>query len=282
MQGKDGKWCMILGTSAGSLCVFDDREVSNTIEKSHNGAVVCLAEGGSDCSFLVSGGKDHNIKVWNQGLQPVRTFDLTPFSSVDATVASIDIRPEEDNYETSMVILVGTYGGEIIQVQSVQPNNKRESSDATARKNFLIDAKAEILVNSHFSGELWGLATHPADPDVFATVGDDGMLRVWSIKKNCLLKSHNIGWPARSIAWHPSASIVAVGLHEIVKGGYKKGGKQKGKAASVDSNGKGDHYLLYSFICIHSFICIYSCAFILFYFFSSIHSFRIHLLEFFH
>ena len=36
-------------------------------------------------------------------------------------------------------------------------------------------------------GELWGLASHPSKSDVFATAGDDGMLRLWHADKKCLL-----------------------------------------------------------------------------------------------
>jgi WD40 repeat protein len=85
---------------------------------------------------------------------------------------------------------------------------------------------------------LWGLATHPTDPDIFATVGDDAMLRIWSIKKNNLVKSHNIGWPGRSVAWHPSGNVLAVGLHETVKGGGVKKGGKSGKQGKNKSNSK--------------------------------------------
>ena len=89
--------------------------------------------------------------------------------------------------------------------------------------------------------------------DIFATVGDDGMLRIWSIKKNNMIKSHNIGWAGRSVAWHPTGSCLAVGLHETVKGGYnKKGGKQnpkskqsKSKASSSNAKASGILYMEY-------------------------------------
>jgi hypothetical protein len=35
---------------------------------------------------------------------------------------------------------------------------------------------AVLLQEGHHSGELWGLSTHPTDPDVYATAGD-GTLR---------------------------------------------------------------------------------------------------------
>ena len=64
----------------------------------------------------------------------------------------------------------------------------------------------QVLLHSHYSGELWGAATHPYDSDIFASAGDDGALRVWSLKKNCLLGWVDVGHPARSVAWHPSGN----------------------------------------------------------------------------
>ena len=43
------------------------------------------------------------------------------------------------------------------------------------------------------AGELWGLATHPTDPDVFATCGDDKTIRIWSILARRLLRKAIIG-----------------------------------------------------------------------------------------
>ncbi len=91
---------------------------------------------------------------------------------------------------------------------------------------------------SHFSGELWGVAAHPLLADIVATVGDDGTLRIWSLKQNKMLKCVKLGWPARCVAWHPLGTMLAIGFHESVKGGFNQagntstGGKKGAKTAS--------------------------------------------------
>ena len=47
----------------------------------------------------------------------------------------------------------------------------------------------QILLQSHGEGELGGLATSPADPNVFVTASNDKTVRAWSIegKVNMLL-----------------------------------------------------------------------------------------------
>jgi len=75
------------------------------------------------------------------------------------------------------------------------------------------------LAEGHFStpsdgasGELWGLAPHPTKPDVFATSGDDGTVRVWSISQGRLLRKCQLDAPSRCIAWSPSGRRLLVGL----------------------------------------------------------------------
>jgi hypothetical protein len=49
--------CVIAGTATGDLYVFKEREVTSSVEKAHAGPILCFAEGGPACLFLVSGGK---------------------------------------------------------------------------------------------------------------------------------------------------------------------------------------------------------------------------------
>ena len=87
-----------VGTSSGDLFVFslETREVVNSIEKAHAGAVLCMCQGGgaeSSCSGLVTGGKDQTVNVWNQALQPVSSFDVSAVSFADGSVGAVDILP---------------------------------------------------------------------------------------------------------------------------------------------------------------------------------------------
>jgi len=237
IQGKDN-WRMVVGTSSGDLYIYDEREVSDAVEGAHKGPVLCVAEGGDDCTFLVSGGRDHLVKVWNQAMQPISVFDISAYSVVDASVASLDVRPVDPSAPASLALLVGTYGGEIVEISADKGGSHGKKSgdggvSGDQRNLDLSQSTAEVLLHSHYSGELWGLAPHPIDADIYATVGDDKTLRVWSIKANCMLKAVPLHWPARCVAWHPLGTALAVGFHEGVKGGYKSAGKGKAAAAPV-------------------------------------------------
>ena len=60
---------------------------------------------------------------------------------------------------TSGHILVGTRGGEILELGGPQPL---------------------IHMRSHCDGELWGLTPHPSRAE-FITLGNDNMLAIWDV-----------------------------------------------------------------------------------------------------
>ena len=89
---------------------------------------------------------------------------------------------------------------------------------------------SEVLVYSHSGGELWGLAEHPNIPDLYVTVGDDCTLRVWSLNLNKMIHSVDLGSAARSVTFHPSGAVLAVGFMERKKSG---GNKEKDKDKDI-------------------------------------------------
>ena len=205
IQAKDEKggqsgWQTVVGTSKGDFYVFEEREVSNAVQGAHTGAILSLAEGNEKCDFLVSGGADKQVRVWNQALQAISSFDLTNFCIVDASIASLDVRPDvttED--ETCLKILVGSYGGDVFEISSTSQANKKDNQ----RSLDITSPHLTSLVSSHTTGELWGLSPHPSDPDLYCTVGDDGTFRIWSIKKQRMLAHYDVGHRCRSVAWGP-------------------------------------------------------------------------------
>lgn len=233
IQISQDQYRVVVGTASGDLYVYEERETNNSIEKAHLGGVLTMAEGGSDCLFLVTGGKDGNIKVWNQALQPVSVFEISKqFSIANGSVASIDILPpfagNGARGDCGLTILAGTYGGEIIEIGTVSSGKGgKSSSSSSSSTNQDLDistSMGSVLLYSHSCGELWGLAVHPIDTDIVATVGDDATLRIWNIKTMCMVSHQDLQWPARCVAWHPSGKGLAVGFHEAVKGGVAKGG----------------------------------------------------------
>lgn len=288
---KDG-WRVVCGTSTGDLYLFDDnKEVTNAVEKAHAGAILCMVDvGGEDsgsagaagsaggggrlaCGYLLlTGSKDGTVKIWNQSLQPVSTFDANAYSLKDGAIGSVDIiNMQQGSGDKVSKLLLGTYGGEIIEVTLPEvaggPGSGSKGGGSGGKgvllpaANIVTDfsnARTRVLLYSHFGGELWGVATHPLDADLYATVGDEGTLRVWSIEHNCLIASMPLYHPARCVSWNHSGTVLAVGFHEAVKGGVKKKkskSKSKSKAddssdddeAKVDPNKHAGAVHLYSF-----------------------------------
>lgn len=232
LQMKGG-WKVVLGSSTGDLLILD-KELTVQVDKAHAKAIFALAA----CeiqSVLVSGGKDCFVRIWNQSLQMISALDLQSCQAVhsfDPIVLSLDTQHQGDD---SLHILAGTAGGEVIEL--VVPGKAGKEGDKVSYD--LAKASPAMVACSHSKGELWGLATHPLDADIFATVGDDATLRVWSIKKHACLQAVSLPRAARCVAWHPLGSILAVGLQEDKKANAKlrkgKGGKKKaGKAEPIE------------------------------------------------
>ena len=78
------------------------------------------------------------------------------------------------------------------------------------------------LVQGHWKDEVWGLAMHPFNSDIYATAGDDQTLRVWDMKEQRILGEAKLAGMARSVAMSPDASLIAVGLGGSVGRGKDK------------------------------------------------------------
>lgn len=99
---------------------------------------------------------------------------------VDGAVGSIDVKPLGTGNNRKLSILIGTRGGDILEVTSDAGTAKESSSNNSnnsddPRNLDLAGADCIVHVQSHSQGELWGLAVHPTVPDLVATVGDDGI-----------------------------------------------------------------------------------------------------------
>ena len=271
-------WRVIVGNAKGDLVVFGtntqkpEREAI-TYEYGHDGPVLSLMEGGKvsgdpksygerECNFLVSGGKDGKVKVWNRSLgNSISQFnvrDVNPYTKtlkdMQAQIGSIDVfrlpgvdettQRDGDSLEP-LSILVGTYGGDVVEIVTTA-NAKRESGSELDVNLDISKAKTEVLQQSHYGGELWGLAVHPTDPDIYATAGDDGLLRIYSVKSNAVLCSKDLGRAARALAWHPKGDLIAIGMNEfeadkaVNQKGGKKSKKGKGKKGGDNKKGGGD------------------------------------------
>lgn len=62
------------------------------------------------------------------------------------------------------VILVGTKSADVYEITR-------------------LTGKMAQLSTGHCTDEVWGLAPHPTNPDIFITCGDDKTVRLWSVSR---------------------------------------------------------------------------------------------------
>jgi microtubule-associated protein-like 6 len=190
----------VSGSTKGQLFVWNGRKLDRMI-RAHELGVTCIWAGPTGA---ITAAKDGLIKMWSLQFEHRRTYvlneaDVPPIISC---VRSIDAFMSTNNDFINQ-ILVATAGGEIYEIAA-------QSGNTT------------LIHEAHYEGELWGLATHPVDPDIFATVGDDRSIRIWSILARRLLRKAVIDCTARSISWSPDGKQLIIGM-----GGAADGKRQR-------------------------------------------------------
>ena len=190
----------VSGSTRGHLYVWNGRKLDRMI-RAHELGVTCIWSGESG---VVTAAKDGIIKIWTLQFEHVRSVMLSEADvpPVLGAVRSLDAFMSPDNTFISR-ILVSTAGSEVYEIAAKSGN-------------------ITLLHEAHYEGELWGLATHPTDPDVFATVGDDKTIRIWSILARRLLRKAVIDCTARSVSWSPDGKYLIVGM-----GGSTDGKRQR-------------------------------------------------------
>ena len=96
----------MVGTAGGELVFFKEREAESSLDKSqcHTGPVLSLCET-KDYNFIISGGKDGVIKIFNQSKLQVSSFNLNTVKLcvdpnqqlIECAICSIDIQPAINN-----------------------------------------------------------------------------------------------------------------------------------------------------------------------------------------
>ena len=190
----------VSGSTKGHLYVWNGRKLDRMI-RAHELGVTCVWAGATG---VVTAAKDGLVKMWTVQFEHVRSFMLSEADvpPVVGSVRSLDafMSPQNDFIN---VLLVATAGGEIYEIAANSGN-------------------ISLMHEAHYEGELWGCATHPTDPDVFTTVGDDRTIRVWSILGRRLLRKAVIDCTARSVSWSPDGKFIIVGM-----GGAPDGKRQR-------------------------------------------------------
>lgn len=172
----------VTGTITGYLYAWEGRAASRTI-KAHNGSVNCLHsfEGG-----VVAGGADGRMTVWSDKLVQMKLFDLEA-----SGIQSVHVLLTKSR-DSIGKILVGTRDNSIYEVA--------------------YQSGVSMRITENHKDEALGLAVHPSQADLFVTCGGDGVLRVYSIKFNSVVRKANLGHNSLgAVAWSNDGKQLLVG-----------------------------------------------------------------------
>ncbi len=205
-----GKGFFLTGTERGLLYLWDSNRMVKSIE-AHKSQINCIQM--SKCGeFLATGGNDASVKIWRikrtshndctEKLLPCLVLQASV--GVSSPVRSIAIDPHLFHPAHSVRrLLVVTDRAELCELSA-------GSGDVLCVQRGHSSSCATGPAGGS-GGELWGLATHPTDADTFATVGDDRMLRLWSIKAKRMVKEASLGLPARALCFSSNGQTILVG-----------------------------------------------------------------------
>ena len=175
---------LVSGTASGQLFLWTDRNCIRNV-KAHDGTVNSLYS----CTHgVVSGGRDHRVRLWTHKLEPGAAFDMSSFGilpSIRSACISAD----------GTSILIGTKGSNIYEVSAVDGS----------------DLRGGPFVSGHYTGKLNCTATHPSKHE-FATVGEDRRLRIWDMETRTLLKMATFDADILTVAYSPTGDAIALGL----------------------------------------------------------------------
>ncbi|KAF0683188.1 Aste57867_24752 [Aphanomyces stellatus] len=181
------KATVVTGTRTGHLYLWDAN--TTIVEKSvpaHSGTINGLAV---STLGVVTGSADGHVKVWSRSLAPIWDFDMVQAKPAcsNPIVRSVAWDMHESRF------LVGTKGGEIYELS-------QERGDTS------------LILESHSEFGLFGLATHPTQPFVVATGGEDCTLRVWNAQTHELVGKVIMDTPIKCVSYSVDGKLLAVGL----------------------------------------------------------------------
>eukprot|EP01038_Epipyxis_sp_PR26KG_P009724 gene9724-13087_t len=192
----DNSETVVAGSSSGQLLLWTDANCVRTL-KAHTGTINALY---SCHQGLLSGGKDHRVRVWTHSLDPVVTFDMSHFG-INPSVRSVCLSSDGTS------ILVGTKGSNIFEISAIDGS----------------DLRGGPIAVGHSYGQINYAATHPSKFE-YITVGEDQTLRVFDMKTKLQIKLTSFDANVSAIIYGPLGDIIVVGFGSSSINGAKKSG----------------------------------------------------------
>jgi microtubule-associated protein-like 6 len=184
----------VVACENGQLYFFDGVKLRKKAN-AHNGAVFAVVCDPA-ANLIVTGGRDGFVNTWT--LANLKNTSTVDFNTADACSGLNSIKAL--SLLGTSTLLVGTITSSLYEL------NMETKDIATLTANHFGD-----LTRKDSYGEMWGLATHPTDSNVFATCAEDSTIRVWDVaaKKTTL----RVATPqkGKTICFSPDAKYIAVG-----------------------------------------------------------------------
>jgi len=180
-----------LGACAdGSLYIFKGSVVGKAVKGVHDGRCTAVHSNGHT---IVTGGRDNKVCVFDgRKLKQLNTFTL------EDHVRSVFITAD------GKTILAGTQAAALLTIDV-------ESGTITK----VLDGHGRMRERGNkYAGEVWGCAASPADPNVYATAGDDATLRLWDASTRKMTACYPTEGRGRCVSWKQDGSRLAVGTLE--------------------------------------------------------------------
>lgn len=208
-NNQDSKYYIFIGCKDGSVSIYDasnlsTKQLSPTFIYTfdiHNIAIV----------------NDHDGLGLNNILLPqIQSISIFNNNNGGVSGSSSCSGGKKQSDDEVMLVCLSTRSCDILEVivnldVMSQSTTLYKSSSSKSLSIEHHDLSSGIIIQSHFSDELWGISTHPLLP-YFCSVGDDKTLRFYSIHHRTMIKCINIGSMARTCCYNMDGNYVAVGF----------------------------------------------------------------------
>uniref|UniRef100_A0A8C1VDR8 EMAP like 2 n=3 Tax=Cyprinus carpio TaxID=7962 RepID=A0A8C1VDR8_CYPCA len=168
----------ITGDSSGNIYIWakGGNRISQVVSGAHEGGIfsLCVLKDGT---LVSGGGKDRRVLLW-----------------------------DHDYHKKSELEVPEAFG----PVRTIAEGKQDELFVGTTRNAVLRGSFSGSLTPIGHTDELWGLDVHPST-EQFVTCGQDKQVYLWDTSSHLPLWSKAIEDPGRSVGFHPSGTVLAVG-----------------------------------------------------------------------
>jgi microtubule-associated protein-like 6 len=209
---------LVTGCFDGKLIIWKGKKLNHYL-KAHEGPVNAIW-GRPNLDTIITGSSDGTVKLWDQRLNQIKLVNTNVEVrkiniAQDKSINSLNAKVKSVCEKSDGNILVGTRGGDIIEITKNNP---------------------KMLIRSHFKHSLRGLVVNPKKLE-YVTIDQGGVFSVWDIeiRKHRLIKKLECG--GDGIAFSSDGKMLSVGLLngeiQIYNSEYKATATRKNTSSAI-------------------------------------------------